>query len=358
MKRISDKTPQMTYCINWRRLKMPGSNSNRCSNGIRRVSARLCAVTLLTAVSVLSAAQGTVVTGVIKDNRDVPIVGATACQVNTSNCTAADMNGIFHLLLEPGRDMSLKIECLGFNPVEVVIDESTVYPLKINLTPIYIPDQLFPDESYSDRGNRVIMRSSLTLDAVFSDFEEFTPALGAHNTDLMRYFAVIGPELGASFSGVYFGLGIGMGYSYQDDLDTISVDLNNTLYKLSLGYDLVNTGRIRITPLLSARWLRYRLLNYPGDRKISLTRYLDERDIDLRFNQTIAVAGLNMEYLMYSGMQGRGDYWSFGIAGGYAVKLNRNPWVWSRGNRVMTDHSIGLNPLTFSLTVSYYNRVR
>jgi len=319
---------------------------------------RIQCLLLLAVITSAAAAQGTVVTGVIKDNREVPIVGATACQVNTSNCTAADMNGIFHLLLEPGRDMSLKVECLGFNPVEVVIDESTVFPLKINLTPIYIPDELFLDDSYSDRGNKIIMRSSLTMDAVFSDFEEFTPALGSHNTDLMKYFAVIGPELGASFSGVYFGLGIGMGYSYQDDLDTISVDLNNTLYNLSIGYDLVSSGRIRITPLLSARWLRYRLLNYPGDRKISLTRYLDERDIDLRFNQTIAVAGLNMEYLMYKGMQGRGDYWSFGIAGGYAVKLNRNPWVWSRGNRVMTDNSIGLNPLTFSLTVSYYNIVR
>jgi len=319
---------------------------------------RILLLLLLAVTAIGAAAQGTVVTGIIKDNRDVPIGGATACQVNTSNCTAADINGIFHLLLEPGRDMNLKVECLGFNPVEVVIEESTVYPLEINLTPIYLPDELFLDDSNSDLKNKVIMRSSLTMDAVFSDFEEFTPALGSHNTDLMRYFAVIGPELGASFSGVYFGLGIGMGYSYQDDLDTISVDLNNTLYRLTVGYDLVNSGRIRITPHFSARWLRYRLLNYPGDRKISLTRYLDERDIDLRFNQTIAVAGLNLEYLMYSGMHGRGDYWSFGIAGGYAVKLNRNPWVWSRGNRVMTDNSIGLNPLTFSLTVSYYNIVR
>jgi len=322
------------------------------------MAARILAVTLLAAVSVDAAAQGTVVTGVIRDNRDVPIVGATACQVNTANCTAADLNGIFHLLLEPGRDMSLKVECLGFNPVEVVIDESTVYPLKINLTPIYIPDEVFLDDSYSDLKNKVIMRSSLTMDAVFSDFEEFTPALGSHNTDLMKYFAVIGPELGASFSGIYFGLGIGMGYSYQDDLDTIAVDLNNTMYRLSIGYDLVSSRRIRITPLLSARWLRYRLLNYPGERKISLTRYLDERDLDLRFNQTIAVAGLNLEYLMYSGMQGRGDYWSFGIAGGYAVKLNRTPWIYSRGNRVMTDHSIGLYPMTFSLTVSWYNIAR
>ncbi|MDX9903013.1 MAG: hypothetical protein RB288_02940 [Bacteroidales bacterium] len=339
-------------------LMMSGRISKDTRSGGITVLSRILAVTLLAAVSIGSAAQGTVVTGVIRDTRDVPIVGATACQVNTSNCTAADLNGIFHLLLEPGRDMSLKIECLGFNPVEVAIDESTVYPLKINLTPIYIPDELFLDDRYSDLKNKVIMRSSLTMDAFFFDFEEFTPALGAHNTDLMKYFAVIGPELGASFSGVYFGLGIGMGYSYQNDLDTISVDLNNTMYRLSIGYDLVSSRRIRITPLLSARWLRYRLLNYPGDRKISLTRYLDERDLDLRFNQTIAVAGLNLEYLMYSGMQGQGDYWSFGIAGGYAVKLNQTPWIYSKGNRVMTDHSMGLNPLTFSLTVSWYNIAR
>lgn len=342
----------------WPKKHMSGKCNDNKRNGSIKMAERFFAVTLLAAVSFVAGAQGTVVTGIIRDNRDVPIVGATACQVNTFNCTAADMNGIFHLLLEPGRDMSLKVECLGFNPVEVDIDESTVYPLKINLTPIYIPDEVLLDDSYSNRGNSVIMRSSLTMDAIFSDFEEFTPALGSYNTDLMKYFAVIGPELGTSFSRVYFGLGIGMGYSYQDDLDTISVDLNNTLYRLSIGYDLVSSRRIRITPLLSARWLRYRLLNYPGDRKISLTRYLDERDLDLRFNQAIAVAGLNMEYLMYSGMHGRGDYWSFGIAGGYAVKLNRNPWVFSRGNRVMTDNSIGLKPLTFSLTVSYYNLVR
>ncbi len=65
-----------------------------------------------------------------------------------------------------------------------------------------------------------------------------------------------------------------------------------------------------------------------------------------------------MEYLMYSGAGGRGDYWSFGLAGGYAVKLNRTPWVYSRGNRVMTDNTIRLNPLTFSLTISYYSIAR
>jgi len=313
---------------------------------------------ILTALSAITSAQGRVVTGVITDNRKVPIVGATVCQVNTTNCTAADRNGIFHLLLESGRDSSLKVECLGFNPVEVVINESTSFPLNITLAPMYIPDEAFLDDSYSERDNSVTIRSSLILDAVFSDFAEFAPLLGAYNTDLMDYFAVAGPEFGASFSRIYVGFGLGMGYSYNDDYDTLIIDLNNTSYKLNFGYDLVNTNRIRITPLVSVRWLKYRLQNYAGERRISLASYLEERDLDLRFNQTIAVAGLNIEYLMYSQTYGHSDYWSIGLFGGYAARLSREPWIYSRGNRIMADEKINFKPLTFGFSLSYYSIVK
>lgn len=319
---------------------------------------RIATALLMAALSLTAGAQGTVVTGIIQDNREVPITGARICQINTSNCTAADLDGLFHLLLEPGKGMHLKVECLGFNPVEVLIDQSTAFPLKVTLTPMYNPDELIVYDNYKIDSKRSVMRSSLTLDAVFTDFAEFTPELGSYNTDVMDYFAVIGPELGATVSRVYFGFGLGLGYSYKDDYDTLIVDLNNTLYKFNLGYDLVNSRRVRLTPLISVRWLRYRLMNYEGERKITLANYLDERDVDLRFNQTIAVVGLNMEYLMYTGSSGSRDYWSVGIEGGYAVKLNQTPWVYSKGNRIMTDNQIGLNHLTFGLSLSYYTVIR
>jgi hypothetical protein len=313
---------------------------------------------IMAALSLTALAQGTVVTGIIQDHREVPITGARICQVNTANCTAADIDGLFHLLLEPGKVMNLQVECLGFKTVEVQVDQSTAFPLKITLTPMYNPDELAINDNAIADSKRSAMRSSLTIDAVFSDFTEFTPELGSYNTDIMDYFAVIGPELGATVSRVYFGFGFGFGYSYKDDYDTLIVDLNNTLYKLNFGYDLVSTRRIRMTPILSVRWLRYRLMNYPGERQITLTNYLEERDIDLRFNQTIAVAGLKLEYLMYTASPGRSDYWSVGIEGGYAVKLNQTPWVYSKGNRIMTDHRIGLNPLTFGLSLTYYTVFR
>ncbi|MDZ7635449.1 MAG: carboxypeptidase-like regulatory domain-containing protein [Bacteroidales bacterium] len=313
---------------------------------------------ILVTLPIVAGAQEKVVTGIIQDNRGVPVTGVRVCQVNTSNCTAADLNGIFHLLLIPGKESNLQVECLGFNPVEVVIDESTTYPLNVTLTPVYIPDAVFIDDSYNQRGNRSVMRSTLSLDAVFTDFAEFTPDLGSYNTEVMDYFAVIGPELGAIVSGVYFGLGLGVGYSYKDDYDSLVVDLNNTLYKFSLGYDLVSSTRIRLAPILSVKWLRYRLMNYPNERKITLTSYLGERDIDIRFNQTIAVAGVDLEYIMYTSSVGRSDYWSVGIEGGYAVRLNQTPWVYSKGNRLMTDNQIGLDHLTFGLSLSYYTVIR
>ncbi len=323
-----------------------------------KITKRMQALLLIATISVAAGAQGTIVTGIIQDDRAVPITGATVCQVNTSNCTAADMNGLFHLLLEADREMNLKVECLGFNPVEVVIDESTSFPVRVTLIPSFSTGEMFADDKYQDDVPASVLRSTLGLDAVFTDFSEFAPELGTHNTKVMDYFAVIGPGMGASLSGFSFGIGLGFGYSYKNDYDTLIVDLNYTMYKLNLGYDVVSSRRMRITPFVSLRWLRIRLENYPEERKITLGQYLSERDIDLRFNQTIAVAGLNIEYIMYSGAPGNSDFWSFGLAGGYAAKLNRTPWVYSRGNRIMTDNKIGLNHLTFGLGVSYYTIIR
>ena len=316
---------------------------------------KLILVTLMIAAAgMTAAAQATVVTGVVKDNRDVAIVGATICQVNTSSCTTSDRNGLFHLTIEQEKGSSLMVECLGFNPVELVIDESVAFPITVRLTPMYILDDVYFDDEFNYTAGTIIMRSSLTLTAVFTDFSEFTPYIGSYNTDLMDFFSVAGPELGTSFSRVYFGLGLGMGYGSKTDSDTIAIDISNSSYYLSLGYDLISSQRIRLTPTITARWLRCRLQNYESDRKIPLTTYLSGRDLDIRFNQAVAVAGLNLEYLMYSGTAGRGDYWSVGLSGGYALKINRTPWVYSRGNRLTTDGQIGLNPLTINFSISYY----
>jgi len=310
---------------------------------------------IITAPSLKVSGQNQIVTGQITDENNVAIGGPTVCQVNTNNCTNADMNGIFHLLLQPGKEMSLQIRCLGFNPEEVVIDESTVYPLKVVLIPAFMS----LDSPGQDFVPRIILRSSLSLDVLFPDFSEFSPAVGSFNTDAMDYFAVTGPELGVSVRRFYTGFRLGMGNSYSDEHDSLIVDLSNTSFSLNLGYDLISSPRIRMTPLISMKLLRFRLQNYRNERKISLAQYLDERDLELRFNQMVAVAGINLEYLIFTDVfRTGGDYWSVGAFGGYAMKLNRTPWIYSRGNRLITDSEIGLKRFTFGVSVAFYTNVK
>ena len=136
-------------------------------------------------------------------------------------------------------------------------------------------------------------------------------------------------------------------YGRKQEYDSLVLDQNNTAYYLNFGYDVIKATRVRLTPLLSVRWLRSKLLNYPNEKKIPLSQYLDERDLDLRFNQTIAVAGINLECLMYNDAYVNGEYWSIGLFGGYVMKLNQKPWMYSEGNRLTSDGEIGIGSFYF-----------
>lgn len=318
------------------------------------LNARLITLIMLVVMGAGAAAQGTVVTGIITDNRSVPIIGVRACQVNSANCTVSDMNGVFHLLIEPDRGTSLNITCPGFNPAEVVITDTTSFPVKISLIPMYIPEGAYVNEADYNQGKGIITRSAISFDLILSDFSEFSGLLGTYNTDVMEFFSVTGPEIGACFPRFYAGLAIGYGYNYEDEHDSLVISLKNTAYKLNLGYDIANSTRFRMTPMLSFRWLKFRLQNYPDERKVPLESYLQEREIDLRFHQMVAVAGMSLEYKMYNGNMRGSDYWSIGLYGGYAMKLNRSPRIRSDGNRITTDSVIGLRPFTAGISISFY----
>lgn len=309
---------------------------------------------LLAAIPLNNQAQGRTVTGVINDNRGVPVVGPTICQVNTTNCTVADRNGAFTLQLKDDSEMRLKIECLGFKSVDVVLDETTVYPLKITITPMYLTEDFLRDEEKNNPPPGIVSVSTLNFHGIFTNFSRFGPSIGTYNTDLMKYFSLVGPEIGVSFPNMYTGLGIGLGYNYRDKYDTLTIDINTSEYYVNFGYSIVSSTRIRLTPLISLRWLRFRVQNYAEERRIPLSRYLEERDLDLRFNQAALVAGVNIDYLMYTDTHGAGDYWSLGLFGGYALKLNSKPWIYSRGNRIITDDQIKLEHFTFGLSATFY----
>jgi hypothetical protein len=265
---------------------------------------------------------------------------------------------MFFLDLETGKEMRLRVECPGFNPVELALNETTTYPLKITLLPMYLSNDVYAGDYNGEDSPIATMRWTVNLDALSTDFSQYAPSIGSYNTDIMDKFRVIGPELGVSFSKIYAGIGMGFGYGRKQEYDSLVLDQNNTTYYINFGYDVIKATRLRLTPLLSIKWLRSKLLNYANEKTVPLSQYLDERDLDLRFNQTIAVAGINVECLMYNEAYVNGEYWSIGLFGGYAMKLNQQPWMYSKGNRITADGEIGLDNFTFGMNLSFYIPVR
>jgi len=311
-------------------------------------------IILLLAGALRLSAQGTSVPGTVIDQRGVSIVGVTICQKNTSNCTATDRFGMFNLVTGADKEMIIRAECLGFNTVEIALNETTSYPLKITLIPMYLSDKSYSGDQSSENTSLAEMRWTMNIEAFTTDFSQFSPSIGSYNTDIMDKFRIIGPELGVSLSRIYAGIGLGFGYGKKHESDTLVLDLNNTAYYLNIGYDVIKAARVRLTPLLSVRWLRSRLLNYDNEKKIPLSQYLDERELDLRFNQTIAIAGINLECLMHNDAYVNGEYWSVGLFCGYALKLNQKPWIYSERNRITSDGEIGLDHFTFGMNLSFY----
>jgi len=191
-------------------------------------------------------AQGRQITGIITDQRGVPIVGPTVCQSNTSNCATADKDGIFSLVIDQEKEMKLYVECLGFKPVEIDLNESTTYPLKVTLTPMYLDEDLYPDK-YQSRDRQLFeLRPGIPLSFYFVDFDDFASLIGSYNTDLMNFFAVAGPEIGGSFSRFYTGIGFGWGYDYNKDNDSLIVAMRIKVYSLNLGYDLISSTGLEV----------------------------------------------------------------------------------------------------------------
>jgi hypothetical protein len=217
---------------------------------------------------------------------------------------------------------------------------------------ISLPD--FEKNSLQTKHPHFLIRSSLPLEFYFTDFNDFSSLIGSYNTDLMDLFVVAGPEIGCSFSGVYTGLSLEFGYDYSDDHDSLIVSLFVTAFGLNLGYDIIDSPALRLTPMLSLRWLRFRLLNYDNDRKIPLSQYLEERNLDMRFNQLTLTTGMNLDYKFYYDNANKDRYWSVGLYGGYLFKLSKSPWLYSYGNRLTTDRVIDIGHFAFGISVSFF----
>jgi hypothetical protein len=196
--------------------------------------------------------------------------------------------------------------------------------------------------------------SLLQVDFILNDFSDFEPLLKDYNVDLMNNSSgIFSMELAGTYKRYYAG--INFGYADDGDFrhDSLDIEFNTRQYGLHLGYNLLNTKRLLLTPKVALKWNRYRLLNNDKANSIPMEQYVEERDLDLRFNQMTGFAGLSLSYKMYEFNILATDYWTFGIYGGYAFKLHAKPWIYSRANRLTSSGKIGIDNYNFGVHFSF-----
>ncbi|HAN78180.1 MAG TPA: hypothetical protein DCQ31_10610 [Bacteroidales bacterium] len=299
-------------------------------------------------------AQEKVITGKITDNIGEPLIGVLICQVNTNNCTYSDYNGLFHLLTDDKHAAQLKIEHIGYKTL-IFSKLDTISDLfRAKMTNEKVSNEFNNFDNYPNRKFKYGFISFLQVDFILNDFGDFRTLLNNYNADLMnRSSGIFSIEFAGTYKKYYAGFNLGWANDGVYNHDSLSIEFNTTQYGLHFGYNLLNTKRLLITPKIAIKWNRYGLLNYDKDKSIPIEKYMHERDLDLKFNQMIGFAGVNLSYKISNFNPLPTDYWTFGVYGGYAFKLHNETWIYSHGNRLESNGKIRVENYNFGIHFSF-----
>lgn len=195
---------------------------------------------------------------------------------------------------------------------------------------------------------------SLNAITVKNNFAEFSSLLDTFNTDLLgKGYFPFGVEMDMIHKKFIMGLSLGHAYDEEVIGDTMDLEVNLARYGIQLGYMLLNSHRIFVSPEFAINWNRYRLVNSDHKRRIPLEEYKASRDLDIRFNQLTGTIGLKVAYKMYAYNYFDTDFWTVGFYGGYSFAINNSPWLYSRRNRLTTTQHAPLKSMVFGFFVSF-----
>jgi hypothetical protein len=201
------------------------------------------------------------------------------------------------------------------------------------------------------------------LDWIYSDFSEFGNEIGYHNADFLStqpvfagieisYYGDKGGFFGFRYTGFLWMLApTGSHYSVQYT-DTIELENRLTQLGMHVGYTILKTKYVNVTPKVAFNWNRHRLLNYHSG-SITLAQYANYRELDVRFNQFTGTLGATMNINFRRKNDLSDGYWSIGFTGAYCFKLHRRPLIYSVGNALDSNSRIFYQPFCFTIYISF-----
>jgi len=202
-------------------------------------------------------------------------------------------------------------------------------------------DSVWIEQNFEKRSLKFEYGINFGVDMIPYNFNEFQPVLKSYNTEILNL--PITPLLwGISGKLNHFTLGLQFGslINEENNHDSLKIKLIKTVYGINFGYNLIDNKHWEISPLVSLKWYRYRLLNSSKNDEIPLDDYLQNRDLDLRINQAMCITGINIAYKSYKYSFLPCDFWTVGLQGGYPFKLHDKPLLFAKQNKLTSDYKI------------------
>lgn len=182
------------------------------------------------------------------------------------------------------------------------------------------------------------------------DYSRFFPFIGDYNNCINELTGSSQYELGFQIRNHYFGFAYGFS-NISDDTDSLDIEFNNNQWQFRYGFNMIYSWRFIVRPYVALKWNRSRLINTSAFDVISLQEYMDGRDLDIRFNQPLCFTGIDIAYKIYSN-DDLSHYFTVGAFAGYVFKLSQEPLVYSRHTRLDQVPTLGVDHISFGLSVS------
>lgn len=300
--------------------------------------------------------QNMIITGKVIDREGSPLWGVKIFQNNSSTCSYSDFDGIFHILINDTIEKKIHLSKNTYHSVLIKnLDTiNDILIIKLEKDPNY--KKKYKNDSQLNNKSKKTNFGALyyiKVDFIFNDFNDFENILPEHYIDLMnKSNGVITSELAVSYKKFYWSLSCGFKLDDISDNDTLNIEFNTSQYGIHFGYNLFNNKHLLLTPKVAIKWSRYRLLQNEKQNSIPIEQYIDKRDLDLRFNQLTGFLGLNISYKFHNYSELSNRSFSMGLYGGYAFKVHNNPFIYSRGNRLVSPSIINIKNYNIGILFS------
>ena len=289
------------------------------------------------------------ISGKVVDEDGEPMLGVPICIEKSKNCCVSDIDGEFSILKPKKKGMTLLTSFIGYETVKIHDIDTIFHPVTITMQAEHVP--LINGNKY----NLVTpFGISLRFDYLAPSFKEFESILGKGNVDnLNKLKLILGGEFAACYKEMHLALNIGLdGFSTlgYDSISSGKGEYKTFLLGTHFGYKIINSKVFIVTPEIGFKLYRYRMFNYDNNYHIPIEQYIIDRDLDIRFNNFIGSVGIDCCIFLLN------DYYgsiAIGLYGGYAFKLDDKTFVYSRRNRLFTNHKVDINHFNFGIIFSY-----